>query len=274
VVLLHAFPLSSLIWHRLVPLLDGVRVVSVDLPGLGRSVLAGEASDEPTMSSMAGAVLSVLDHLDVEEATILGISTGGYVALEMARTAPERVASLALASTTCWLIEPDLPAERREVADEIVRQRSIDPVLGSADAGLGRTARREQPDLHPFLVGLIEAADPEGVAWAARAIASRHDTEHVLRDMDRPVLLLFGAEDDATPPERGAAMQRLRGEDADTTLVVLEGTGHLSALEQPARVAAVLRSHLEHLAHPAGSARSTGSAAAPGPPRSAGSAAS
>lgn len=235
-VLLHAFPLSSRMWERLVPLLVGVRVVTIDLPGLGRSMPHGE----PTMTSMARSVVAVLDELELAEASVFGLSTGGYVALELARLAPERVTRLVLGSTTCWVIEPDVPDERREVADELVRRQSVEPVLDAADEGLGRTAKREQPDLAPFLHGIIEASHPDGVAWTARAIASRSDTSAVLRELDRPVLLLFGAEDTGTPPERGAAMQLLRPGSSDTRFEVLDGTGHLTALEQPARVAALL----------------------------------
>lgn len=245
-VLLHAFPLSSRMWERLVPLLGGVRVVTIDLPGLGRS----EPRGEPTMTAMALAVLAVLDRLEVGAVTVFGLSTGGYVALELARLAPERLTSLVLGSTTCRLIEPDVPDQRREVADELLERGSVVPVLDSARDGLGVTALAEQPDLLPFVTGIIEDSDPEGLAWAARAIASRSDTADVLRDFDRRVLLLFGAEDDGTPPERGAAMKISRTGSSDTRLVVLDGTGHLTALEQPARVAALLLEHLEHLEVP------------------------
>ena len=80
---------------------------------------------------------------------------------------------------------------------------------------------------------------PDGVAWIARAIASRDDTTSVLRDLDRPVVLLLGAEDEATPPQRGEEMLALRG-DLPTRLVVLPATGHLTALESPQEVADVI----------------------------------
>ena len=80
---------------------------------------------------------------------------------------------------------------------------------------------------------------PDGVAWIARAIASRDDTTSVLRDLDRPVVLLFGAEDEATPPARGQQMLLDRGE-RPARLVVLPATGHLTVLEAPHQVADVV----------------------------------
>jgi pimeloyl-ACP methyl ester carboxylesterase len=237
VVLLHAFPLDSGIFDDLVPLLTGTaRVVTIDLPGLGRSPVPRQ---EPSMDAVAQAVLGVLDALRIVQAVVLGISTGGYAALQLASRAPERVAALVLGSTTAQRIEPDVPDERRQVADEVESSRSTDAVADSADEGLGATAHRDRPELVERLRRTIAAADPDGVAWMARAIASRADTTAVLRDLDRPVVLLFGAEDEATPPARGEQMLRDRG-DRPARLVVLEATGHLTVLEAPHQVADVV----------------------------------
>jgi 3-oxoadipate enol-lactonase len=237
IVLVHAFPLDSGMFDRLVPLLtDVARVVTVDLPGLGGSAVP---ANHPSMDDVVDRALRVLDRLDVDRAVVLGISTGGYVALHLAARAPDRVAALVLGSTTPHLVEPDVPNERIAVAEEIDRLHSTAPVADSADEGLGDTAHDEQPGLVDALRRTIADADPEGVAWMARAIASRDDTTEVLRTYQGPVVLLFGAEDEATPPARGEEMLALRG-DAPTRLVVLPDTGHLTPLESPYAVAEVL----------------------------------
>lgn len=237
IVLLHAFPLDSGMFDRLVPLLSvSMRVVTVDLPGLGRSAVP---AGEPSMGAVAAAVVAVLDDIGVERATVFGFATGGYVALQLAADAPQRVSGLVLGSTTPHRIEPDVPQERLAVADEIERTGSTQAVAGSADEGLGATAHREQPELVDRLRRTIADADPAGVAWMARAIAGRADTADVLAAHAGPVMLLFGSEDEATPPTRGEHMLGLRGE-ADTMLYVLAATGHLTALESPQDVAGVL----------------------------------
>lgn len=240
-VLLHAFPLDSGMYDRLVPLLeDAARVVTIDLPGLGGSPVADEP---PTVVAIAEGVVAVLDDLGIERVTVLGTSTGGYVALALASIAPHRVASLVLAGTTPHRIAPDVPDERRVVAAEIERLGSTKPVQDSADDGIGATAHREQPDLVDMLRRTIQDADPVGVAWMARAIADREDTTAALVAFPGHVELLFGAEDEATPPHRGVEMLALRGPER-TRLTVLDRTGHLSALESPAAVAEVVRTVL------------------------------
>lgn len=237
VVMLHAFPLDSGMFDRLVPLVTGaMRVVTVDLPGLGRSPVPTTVA---SMDQVAADVLEVMNTLAIESATVLGISTGGYAALQLAASAPQRVAALVLGSTTPYRIEPDVPSERLAVADELERTRSTTAVADSADEGLGETAHREQPGLVDQVRRTIAAADPSGVAWMARAIAARHDTAEVLRTFAGPVVLLFGAEDTATPPSRGEDMLSLRG-DLPSSLAVLPSTGHLTPLETPQEVAAVL----------------------------------
>lgn len=236
-VLLHAFPLDSSMFDRVVPLLTPhARVVTVDLPGLGGS---GARPDQPSMPHLHQSVIAVLDHLDIKQATFVGVSTGGYVSLEVAALSPERLSGLVLAGSTCWVTDPDLPDERYRLAAELEHAGTLGPLDGAADGGIGETARREQPELLDAVRRVVAANDPAGVAWIARAIASRHDTSGTLRDLERPVLLIFGEEDTETPPERfGWAMNGMRGgEHSDTRIVLLPDTGHLAALEQPQRFA-------------------------------------
>lgn len=237
VVLLHAFPLSSDVFDRLRRHLDGSRVVRVDLPGLGRS--ASAAVGEPSVAAMADAVVAVLDAVGVDRTVVLGVSTGGYVALELAARHPHRVGGLVLGSTTTRVTQPDVPAERRALADDLDATGDLDALVKGADAGLGRTALREQPTLLPTLQEVVAASDPAGVAWAARAIAGRRDTTDDLAAYDGPVLLLFGDEDTETPPARAREMAAARG-DRPTRTVVLPRTGHLTVLERPLQVAAAV----------------------------------
>ena len=238
-VLLHAFPLSSTIWFRVLPLLTPHRrVVRVDLPGLGRSV--HRATGAPSVAAMAADVLAVLDHLRLARVVLHGVSTGGYVALALAERAPDRVAALALSSTTPWVGEPDVPADRLAVADELERRGDTEPVADAVTGGLGSTAQTEQPELSVLVADLVAGADPAGVAWVARALAAREDTSRVLAEAKCPVLLLFGEEDHEVPRDTVRRMAALRDVDRVTEVEVLPATGHLLALERPAAAARAL----------------------------------
>ncbi|MEJ5945342.1 alpha/beta hydrolase [Pseudokineococcus basanitobsidens] len=236
VVLLHAFPLDRSMWDDVVPLLTGTcRVVAVDLPGLGGSAVPDVA---PDLDVAAVAVLAALDDLGASSAVVAGLSTGGYVAALLAGRAPERLLALALLDTTTRLGPPDEAGPRREVAERVLGPEGLDAVMGSVQEGLSERARRERPELAERVAATIRGQRPDGVAWVARALADRRDTTGALRDFPGPVLLLFGEDDAATPPHRRA--RELHADRPDADLVVVPGSGHLTALEAPHAVADAL----------------------------------
>ena len=75
------------------------RLVLLDNRDSGRS---SSCSETYTIETMAGDILGLMDHLGIERTHLLGTSMGGMIAQQVALTAPERVISLVLASTTSW----------------------------------------------------------------------------------------------------------------------------------------------------------------------------
>jgi 3-oxoadipate enol-lactonase len=226
-LLLHAFPLDARMWDDLASALDeaGYPVVAPDLPG-----------DEPELGFAAWArrVLGLVDGPVVP----VGCSMGGYLAFELWRHEPERIAALALADTRAT---PDTP-EQRIARDDSIR------VLGEA----GREAFWD--DLAPRL--FFEGADPAVVAQA-RAIAfeqpltglvaaqetirDRADSRPTLPTIDVPVLVLVGEADRLTPPADAEAMVAAL---PDARFSRIAGAGHLAPLERADAVAGEIRDFL------------------------------
>lgn len=239
VVLLHAFPLDHRMWDAQVDALRaaGHSVICPDLPGFGGTRLPG---GPPDLASVAHAVVRELDEDGVERAAIAGLSLGGYVAMAMLRVAPERVGALALCDTKAGADAPEAVANRERIAEAADR----DP------AGLGRLLRGA---LLPGLLApgspaaervgaWLEAAPPPAVAWYQRAMAARPSSLPELARFDRPALVLWGDADAISPePDQRAMLEALpRGEAA-----VIEGAGHLSAVERPDAVSGALLAWLE-----------------------------
>ena len=94
-LLLHGWAGSRRSFAAVLPLLPPhVRAVAVDLRGHGD---AGKPSSGYDLPSLAADVVAVLDALELDRAVLVGASSGGYVAQQVAVTAPERVAGLVLA---------------------------------------------------------------------------------------------------------------------------------------------------------------------------------
>lgn len=115
VVLLHGYLRSLLVWESFVPLLyKEVRVVTLDLPGHGISVVRGQTH---TMEWLADVVADALAALGIGRCTLVGHSMGGYVALAFCERHPEMLDGLVLLSSTPNPDTPEKQANRlREIA--------------------------------------------------------------------------------------------------------------------------------------------------------------
>src|ERR1700754_2860763 len=97
VIFIHAFPLGQTMWEeQLAALKYHCRAVTLDLRGFGGSGVP----DQPcAMEQMATDVRGLMATLDIERATLVGLSMGGYVALAFYREYPDAVRALVLADT-------------------------------------------------------------------------------------------------------------------------------------------------------------------------------
>lgn len=236
VVLLHAFPLDSRMW-------DGVRgrlatharVIVPDQRGFGRSSLP--PGDKASLDILADDVLALLDRLRLDRVVLGGSSMGGYVAMAVLRRAPERVERLVLASTRPDADDFDRRAGRLASAAR-VEEEGIGWLPDTLLPGLlaaGTPERRSE--LVELVRAMILAQPAEGVAWALRAMAERPDSHDVLREFDRPALVLVGERDALSPPE---VARQLAGLLPAAELVEIPGVGHLAPMEAPGEVAAAI----------------------------------
>jgi pimeloyl-ACP methyl ester carboxylesterase len=239
-ILLHAFPLDARMWEPVrAPLAARLRLITPDQRGLGRSPLP-PTDRAPSLDDAARDVLALLDKLGLERVVLGGCSIGGYLTMAVLRLAPERVGGLVLIDTKATADTPEAAENRLRLAERAEAEgvsgwlaESMLPNL------LAERTRTEEPGVVETVRNLIDSQPPTGVAWAARAMAARPDSQEALAGTDVPALLVVGEEDTLTPPE---AARAIAGVLPEAELVVLPGAGHLTPLEDPAGVAgAILR---------------------------------
>jgi pimeloyl-ACP methyl ester carboxylesterase len=246
VVLLHAFPLDRHVWDGVVDALaeSGWDVVVPDLRGFGESAYGEDGpDDDPSLAWMARDVLGILDRMGVSAAVFAGISMGGYVAMEIVRQDPARVAGLALVDTKATADTEQAAANRLRVAESVLAAGSTQALARAmVPSLLGDTTRAERPEVVAQVTSWIEAAAPAAVAWAQRAMAARPDSLPDLASLAVPALVVWGVEDDMSPrAEQDLMVDAMR----DARLVVVTESGHLSTVEAPAQVADALVTFLE-----------------------------
>ncbi len=243
-VLLHAFPVNRELWLPVADLLAarGVRCVVPDLPGFGESPVS---TLPPDVAVLADGVLATMDDLGIDQFPVAGLSMGGYVLMALLRRAPERISAIALVDTK---MAADLPAagdKRLAVAQRAEAEASTEFLVEAVIPQLlGPVTLAQRPQVVAQVSDWIRSADPAGVAWAQRAMAVRPDSAATLAGFAGPALVLAGADDAISPP---AEQRQIADVLSDGDLALIEGAGHLSAIEDPVAVADALATWLQRV---------------------------
>jgi len=237
VVLLHAFPLGADQWSpQLSAPPDGVRLIAPDLRGFGGSI-SDPADAMVSMETYAADVFDLMSELDVADATIVGLSMGGYVAMAMLAVDPARVSGLVLADTRATADGPEARSARDRMVERVRRDGPVGVATDMLPKLLGQTTHTSRPDLAPRVRALIEGNGPDGIEAAILAMKGRVDRVDVLASAGVPTTVVCGAEDVITPPAECEALSR---QIPGARFVRIEGAGHLSNLERPDAFTAAL----------------------------------
>jgi pimeloyl-ACP methyl ester carboxylesterase len=242
VIFIHAFPLNQTMWDEQVAAVKNYcRAITLDLRGFGNS-------DVPTgpyaMDQMASDVRALMSALDIDSATIVGLSMGGYIAFALYRNYPEAVRAMVLADTRASA-DTHEGRERRAKSAEKAEREGAKAIADDMIPNLIAPATVEKrPDTVTRLRAMIEANSPEAIAAAQRGMAERRDSTYILAAVDFPTLIIVGSEDALTPVAEAEAM---RDGIHHAEMRVIEGAGHLSNLEKPHEFNAVLIEFIEKL---------------------------
>lgn len=240
VVLLHAFPLNRAMWRPVAErLATRYGVVLVDLRGHGES---GAGEGAATMEKHALDLARVCDEAQIERAVFGGVSLGGYVLFEFWRRFRERVEGLMLVDTRAQADDDAGRAARLRAADEVEERGPTQFVESLIPRILGESTRRNRPDLVEAVEAMARHTNAAGIAAMQRGMAVRPDSMGTLPTITVPTLLLFGEEDQATPPAEGELM---RARIPRAWLQVLPRAGHLSVFEQADEAHRVIRAFLD-----------------------------
>lgn len=257
-VLLHAFPLNSGLWDDVRSLLDhpASEVLVPDFRGFGQTPLTDAESEmvpSPSLEVLSRDVFQAMDAAGFERATIAGVSLGGYVAMAMLRMAPERVGGLVLIDTKAGADAEPARANRIRIATEMEQGGDVGVLARAMLPGLlGESTHADQPAVVERVRAMIESADPAAIAWVQRAMADRPDSHQVLASYVGPVAIVWGEEDALTGWADQEAMLAAMADRGDgrfaapgsargpATFNRVARSGHLTPVEAPAEVAAVL----------------------------------
>ena len=161
---------------------------------------------------------------------------GGYIAFEIMRQAPERVAKLALMNTQARSDTPEATARRRGL---IARAQGGEyrAILDELFSGFVHPSRRDDADLRQLVQDMGDDVGPDAFVRQQNAIISRPDSRPALAWIRCPTLVLSSDEDNTVP---NALSTEMAGGIFGAKLVIIPQCGHLTPLEQPQATADAL----------------------------------
>ena len=217
------------IWDGVVAALDGrYRIIRYDKRGHGLS----DCPPAPySLRGLSSDLAGLLDFLAIEQATLIGISVGGMIAMDFAATWPERVRALVLCDTAPKIGTAEMWNERIATLRQHGMAYLGEAILGRwfAPAFLeGNTAA-----CHGYS-NMLTRIPVEGYTGTCEAIRDG-DLTAAARTIKVPTLALVGAEDLATPPD---LVRGLGDVIPQAQFHEIPGAAHLPCVEQPGVTAA------------------------------------
>jgi pimeloyl-ACP methyl ester carboxylesterase len=201
-----------------------------------RDIADCTVADMSRDDSIAGTAARMLEKAPAKFA-LAGLSMGGYCAMEIRRQTDNRVTHLVLLDTGARADSPEQQSRRRELIE-----------LAEKGEFQGVTPRLLPLFLHPehlkdkALVERVTAMagriGKDAFLRQQRAIMTRIDSRPSLADIKCPTLVLCGRQDILTPP---ALHEEISALIPGSRLELIDDSGHLSTMEQPAAVTALMR---------------------------------
>jgi pimeloyl-ACP methyl ester carboxylesterase len=165
-----------------------------------------------------------------------GLSMGGYIAFEIMRQAPGRVAKLALLDTGARADTPE-QTERRKVVLALATSGRYAEIPDLAFPIYVHRNRHGDEALKRIVRAMADATGVEAFLRQQQAIIGRPDSRPGLAAISCPTVVLVGEGDEATPPELA---REIAAGIPGSRLVVIPDSGHLSTLERPDAVTKAL----------------------------------
>lgn len=241
IVFIHGWCMSSAVWRlQSEGLSDTFRVITIDLPGHGRS---SPGCDGFQIKGCAGDIAGLFLSLNLQHALLAGWSLGSQIALESFMLLRDRLSGLVLIGGTPRFTQGDgfpYGLSRIEV-DGMIRkvQRSLRRALEGFTARMFASGELDNPSLAAMVRELLTSVPLPTTDAALQALEALVECD--LRDrlalIDLPTLIMNGDRDVICLPQASQFMEQgISG----ARRVEFAGCGHAPFLTQSARFNACL----------------------------------
>ncbi|MBX2878284.1 MAG: 3-oxoadipate enol-lactonase [Granulosicoccus sp.] len=238
IVFLNSLGTDLRLWDGVVSALDtSYRCVRIDTRGHG---LSDAPSGPYKLEELTSDIETLVQQLDLEEITLVGVSLGGMMAQRLAANMPNRIARAVYSNTAARMGTPKLWADRIESVQRCDLDGIADTIL---DRWFGADFRHSK-DIS-YWRNMLLRTPTHGYMGCCHALAQADLTNSVVT-LRAPALVIAGSEDGASPPD---VVESLASALPIARFDVLDKLGHLPMAEQPATFSRLVLEFIEDTAH-------------------------
>ena len=223
---------SLLILPGLLEDADAFHALTVGL----RDVANVRVADMTHADSIAGLAEDALRQAPEGNFHLLGHSMGGYVALEIMRTEPQRVEKLALLNTHARPDSAESTENRRRLM--ALAERDFQGVIAALLPKLMTPDHVKDPALAGIISSMALAVGKDAFLQQERAIIGRIDSRPHLKDIRVPTLVVAANEDAIMPVE---ILEEMASGIPQAKLAIIPECGHMASMERPREVIRLVR---------------------------------
>jgi pimeloyl-ACP methyl ester carboxylesterase len=236
IVLIHGFCENSTCFKQVLSFIAGYNVITIDLPGHGKSPVIAPLS----MEKLADEVKAVLDKEAVTQCILIGHSMGGYATMAFAKKYGSMLKGFGLFHSTASADNDERKA-KRDQAINVIGEKGAEfyitgfvPPMFAPDAPKALIEQR---------LGENKTIPAEALKACLSAMKERPDSKVFLTETHLPVLFVVGKQD-GLMPEKDLLTQAASCK--QSKLVYLEHSGHMGMLEEPEKAGEGLNSFAEY----------------------------
>jgi pimeloyl-ACP methyl ester carboxylesterase len=223
VILIHGFCETHEVWTRFAQQLSKVfRVISVDLPGFGKSKSLPKGF---SVADAASRINELLVQLEITACIPVGHSLGGYITLAMVNQQASLFSGFGLFHSTAYADSEERKASRNKVI-EFVSKNGVAAFIETFIPPLFYDT--SNPHI-PFAVKMALQTKQETLIGYAQAMRDRPDLTSVIEKFNNPIIFIAGEKDTVIPLE---TLQKQAELAAKPQLYVIPNVAHMGMFEK------------------------------------------
>lgn len=230
IVLSHGLLWSGHMFHKQVAYFKKhYRVITYDHRGQGKTEVTENGYDMDTLYEDA---VQLIEKLENKPVIFGGLSMGGFVGMRLAARRPDLIKKLILMETTADP-EPIENVGKYKMLNNIVKYIGYWPVVSKVmNIMFGQKFLNdpERTQEREYWITQLKSSNRTGITKAVMGVVNRKGIADELAHITCPTLILVGDQDVATVPEKSKKIHSII---KHSKLVIFEGGGHTSSVEEP-----------------------------------------